>query len=59
MPVVLEPDHADRWMSGDMALLDEYESIAPTLRAWPVDRKVNNARNESDDLIDAVGDTVS
>ena len=58
MPVVLEPDDADRWMSGDMALLDEYESIAPTLRAWPVDRKVNNARNESDDLIDAVGDTV-
>ena len=58
MPVVLEPDNADRWMSGDMALLDEYESIAPALRAWPVDRKVNNARNESDDLIDAVGDTV-
>ena len=58
MPVVLEPDDADRWMSGDMALLDEYESIAPALRAWPVDRKVNNARNESDDLIDAVGDTV-
>jgi putative SOS response-associated peptidase YedK len=58
MPVVLEADHADRWMSGDMALLEEYESMAPAFRAWPVDRKVNNARNESDDLIDAVGDTV-
>ena len=58
MPVVLEAGTADRWMAGDMALLEEYETIAPTFRAWPVDRKVNNARNESDDLIEAVGDTI-
>jgi putative SOS response-associated peptidase YedK len=58
MPVVLEPDTADRWMAGDMALLDEAATAGPALQAWPVDRKVNNARNESTDLIDAVGDKV-
>ena len=58
MPVVLEPNTADRWMGGDEALLDEFRAAGPSLRAWPVDRKVGNARNESDDLIEAVGDTV-
>ncbi len=56
MPVVLEPDSGTRWLGGDMALLDEYADSVPALRAWPVDRKVNNARNEAPDLIDPAGD---
>ena len=59
MPVVLEPATADRWMNGDTTLLDDVTGNAPALRAWPVARTVNNARNESPDLIDPDGDPVS
>jgi putative SOS response-associated peptidase YedK len=58
MPVVLEPDRADRWLGGDMELLDEVTSHPPRFRAWPVDRKVNNARNESSELVDPAGETL-
>ena len=59
MPVVLEPARASRWLSGDMQLLDQVLEESPQFRAWPVDRKVNNARNESPDLIEAVGAPVT
>ena len=59
MPVVLGTGGADRWMDGDTELLDHVSEVTPELRAWPVDRKVNNARNESPDLIDAAGDPIS
>jgi putative SOS response-associated peptidase YedK len=58
MPVVLEPNRADRWLGGDMKLLDEVTSHPPKFHAWPVDRKVNNARNESPDLVDPAGETL-
>ena len=58
MPVVLEPETADRWLGGDTSLLDDAAAIAPALRAWPVQRTVNNARNESPDLIEPAGDPV-
>jgi putative SOS response-associated peptidase YedK len=59
MPVALEPEHASRWLGGDMDLLDEYAEIAPAFRAWPVDRKVNNARNEAADLVEPAGDALA
>lgn len=59
MPVVLEPERAERWLDGDMNLLDEVTADPPAFRAWPVDRKVNNARNEAEDLIEADGETIS
>jgi putative SOS response-associated peptidase YedK len=59
MPVVLEPDNAGRWLDGDMQLLDEMAAAGPDFRAWPVDRKVNNARNESPDLADPAGDPLT
>ena len=59
MPVVLEPASADRWMGGDLSLLDEVAGAGPRMRAWPVDRRVGNARNESDDLADPAGDPIS
>ena len=55
MPIVLEPDAATRWLDGDMQLLDDVTRHPPQLQAWPVDRLVNNARNEHDKLIVATG----
>lgn len=53
MPVVLSPATADTWLAGaDDALAKAVERM-PELRAWPVDRRVNNARNEGEDLIEA------
>ncbi len=55
MPVLLEPETADRWLAGDNELVATATENTPRLRAWPVDRRVNNARNEGEDLIDAAG----
>ena len=49
----IEPDAADRWFSGDNELIHNVADITPELKAWPVDRRVNNARNEGADLIEA------
>ncbi len=54
MPLVLERDAADAWLQGSNELLDDVPTVA--LQAWPVDRRVNNARNEGEDLIEAAGD---
>ena len=58
MPVILEPDRAERWLAGDETLLETAVADCPPLRAWPVDRRVNNARNEGEDLIVATGDSI-
>jgi len=55
MPLVLDPARAARWLDGDMQLVEQAVAESPRFRAWPVDRKVNNARNESPDLIEAAG----
>ena len=55
MPVVLEANGAGEWLAGSNELLDDVDAVTPPLKAWPVDRRVNNARNEGEDLIDAVG----
>ena len=54
MPVILESATADRWLAGDDDLIDYAISHGPELRAWPVDRRVNNARNEGADLIQPI-----
>ena len=59
MPVVLRPDNATRWLDGDTELLGAATENSPAFRAWPVARTVNNARNESADLIEPAGDTIS
>lgn len=56
MPMILEPEAGKQWLSGDNGMLETY--AAPKLTAWPVDRRVNNARNEGSDLIDPVGKPV-
>jgi putative SOS response-associated peptidase YedK len=56
MPVILEADTATDWLAGSNELLDDVAAITPPLQAWPVDRRVNNARNEGEDLVSAAGD---
>ena len=56
MPVILESGTAGEWLAGSTGLLDDVAAITPPLRAWPVDRRVNNARNEGEELISAAGD---
>ncbi len=59
MPVILVPDTAARWIDGDDELLSDYGELVPDLRAWPVDRRVNNARNEGEELIEPRGQTTA
>ncbi len=58
MPVILQPDTADEWLSGSTDYLGHAAERTPTLRAWPVDRRVNNARNEGADLLDPAGEVI-
>lgn len=51
MPVVLQPDAARAWLAGDTDVLEAVISDPLQLQAWPVDRKVNDARNEGPELI--------
>lgn len=51
MPIILQSGTADRWLAGDKSLLDDVTANPPELQAWPVDRRVNNARNEGPELI--------
>lgn len=59
MPVVLQPERADVWLSGDDDLIITASEDTPPLKAYAVDRRVNNARNEGADLIEPVGETAS
>jgi len=58
MPVILQPETADEWLAGSVELLEHAADRTPELQAWPVDRRVNNARNEGQELIDVAGDIV-
>jgi putative SOS response-associated peptidase YedK len=51
MPVVLQPDTASAWLSGDPNALDAVASRPAQFQAWPVDPQVNNARTEGPELI--------
>ena len=56
MPMVLDPARADRWLGGANDMLEDAAKNSPKLRAWPVDRRVNNARNQGEELIEPTGD---
>jgi len=59
MPVLLTPETAERWMAGDMQILDEASAIYPPMQAWPVEGKVNNARNQGAGLLEPAGEKIS
>ena len=44
--------------NSDWPTMEKAAERTPELQAWPVDRRVNNARNEGEELIDAAGDTL-
>ncbi len=56
MPVIVSADAAAAWLTGssEESLRDVLERT-PSLQAWPVDRRINNARNEGEELIDVAG----
>jgi len=56
MPVILEANTAGEWLAGSTELLDDVAAITSPLQAWPVDRRVNNARNDGEELVLAAGD---
>ena len=58
MPVILQPDTANEWLSGSNDYLLNAADRAPALRAWPVNRRVNNARNQGEELIDVDGEVL-
>lgn len=58
MPVLLISEPAQRWMDGDPDLLLEAAAVYPKMQAWPVDRKVNNARNQGADLVEPAGEAI-
>ncbi len=51
MPVILQPESAQRWLAGDDQLIADVAENSPQFQTWPVDKRVNNARNEGEDLI--------
>lgn len=55
MPVILEPATAENWLAGEDDAIDYAVGNMPPLRAWPVDRRVNNPRNEGAELIAPAG----
>ncbi len=59
MPMILETDAANDWLGGDNAMLETATEKKPPLRAWPVDRRVNNARNQGEELIEPDGAALS
>jgi len=58
MPVLLNPETADRWLRGDTELLDNISANYPKMQAWPVERTVNNARNQGAELIEPAGEAI-
>ena len=56
MPVILQAAAANEWLAGSVDLLEHAADRTPKLKAWPVDRRVNNARNEGEELVEAVGE---
>lgn len=59
MPMILETTAANDWLGGDTAMLEAAAGNSPALQAWPVDRRVNNARNEGGELIKPDGAILS
>ena len=58
MPMILGEETANNWLGGDNGMLETAAANSPPLRAWPVDRRVNNARNEGDEMITPAGEAL-
>jgi putative SOS response-associated peptidase YedK len=58
MPIVLDPARADAWLAGGDDTIQNAAQEAPSLKAWPVGREVNNPRNEGVNLIASTAPTL-
>jgi putative SOS response-associated peptidase YedK len=58
MPVILQSETADEWLAGANEYLQVAAERTPSLQAWPVNRRVNNARNQGAELIDVDGEII-
>ena len=52
MPLILQPEAADDWLAGSADFFNDAADRTPPLRAWPVTKAVNNARNQGESLIE-------
>lgn len=51
MPVILAPDTYNSWLADESPVIDQSTSYMRTIAARPVSCAVNNARNDSADLV--------
>lgn len=58
MPVIVQSDAANEWLAGSADPLEHAALHTPQLKAWPVDRRVNNARNQGEELIHVAGEII-
>lgn len=61
MPLILQAEAASIWLAGEQDSIQAVTDLTPNLRAWPVNKTVNNARNQGESLIEpvaSVGDNV-
>ncbi len=59
MPVLLQPQQFDHWLSGDMGVEELKPAANDTLQRWPVSKRVNSSKADKDDatLIERVGES--
>jgi putative SOS response-associated peptidase YedK len=53
IPVILDPDHFDWWMSGSTEEVGQLlvSCASNELEPYPISRRVNNPRNEAPELL--------
>jgi putative SOS response-associated peptidase YedK len=54
MPVILDPEHFDWWMTGSIDEVGQLLGPCPSeeLEAYPISRRVKNPRNEGPELLE-------
>ena len=59
MPVILQPDHFDHWLSGNMVVGEIQPAPTDYLQRWAVSKRVNSSKADKDDatLIEPVMQT--
>lgn len=58
MPAIAQSDMATEWLGGSIEFLQNAAARTPKLQAWPVTKRVNNARNEGAELLDVDGEII-
>jgi putative SOS response-associated peptidase YedK len=61
MPVLLQPEQFDHWLSGEMGVDELKPAPNDYLQRWAVSKRVNSSKADKDDatLIESVGESRS